>query len=315
MAVTLREVAGRAGVSPATVSRAFGHPEKVDPRTLEIVRNAAMELGYSPNLAARSLVTGKRGRVAVLVPDLTNPFFATVLRGAVGALGSLGVQALVGDFADDPHREVELVRSMSRDVDGFILCSPRMSDDDLSALAAESPLVLVNRTSESVPYIHYDNADGIGQSVRHLRALGHRRIGYAAGPESSRSARERLVAFRRFGDGVELGHFPSTFEGGESAADAALEAEVTALLAYNDVQAIGVIHRLTGYNAALPARMSIIGFDDIPIARMITPALTTIAAPQEAVGAAAARLLLDENPESVEMAVTLQVRDSTALYH
>lgn len=313
MAVTIRDVANRAGVSASTVSRTFSRPEKVDRRTRDAVEAAAAALGYSPNLAARSLATGTRGQVGILVPDLTNPFFAAVLRGAVAALLDAGTQALVGDFDDDPRRESEWIRTMRHHVDGFILCSPRMSDADLAILHEDSPLVLVNRTSETIPYIHYSNAAGIKQSVRHVRALGHHQIGYAAGPESSRSARERLAAFRECTDGVELGRFASTFEGGEAAADAALEAGVTALLAYNDVQAIGAVHRLIGYNAVLPAHMSILGFDDIPIARMITPALTTVALPQEAAGAEAARLMVEGDPTSVEMQVLLQVRASTSL--
>lgn len=313
MTATIRDVAIRAGVSPATVSRTFGRPEKVDARTREAVLAAAEALGYEPNLTARSLVTGTRGQVGVLVPDLGNPFFAAVMRGAVSALNELGTQALVGDFNDDPEREAELIRSMRHHVDGFILCSPRMGDDGLRALHAKNRLVLVNRASPEIPYIHFDNTSGIEQSVRHLRALGHRQIGYAAGPQSSRSADERLAAFQEFGSGIELGQFASTFEGGAQAVDAALGAGVTALLAYNDVVAIGAIHRLLGYDASLPSRMSIIGFDDIPIARMVTPALTTVAAPQEAAGAEAAHLFMSDGGPSIEMDVSLQVRGSTTL--
>ncbi|SNU02326.1 transcriptional regulator, LacI family [Ruaniaceae bacterium KH17] len=313
MGATIRDVAARAGVSTSTVSRTFGRPEKVDERTREAVLTAARELGYAPNLAARSLVTGRRGQVGVLVPDLTNPFFAAVMRGAAAALNDLGAQALVGDFADDPIREAELIQSMRHHVDGFILCSPRLDDGALATLHAAVPLVLVNRTSPTIPFIHINNTSGIDQSVRHLRALGHQRIGYAAGPEASRSARERLAAFEQADGGPILGHFASTFEGGAQVADAALAAGVTALLAYNDVVAIGAIHRLLGYDAALPARMSIVGFDDIPIARMITPALTTVAAPQEATGAAAARLFMAGDEASRTLDVTLQVRGSTTL--
>lgn len=328
MAVTIKDVARIVGVSPSTVSRAFSRPEKVDPGTRGQIIATATELGYHPNRAAQSLSAGKTGYVAAFVPDLTNPFFAATLKGIYTACVESDMRVTLTDFEDSALVERAAIADLTPQVDGFILCSSRLDDDEIRQLAKERPVLLVNRRLDGVAYLHIDNAQGVRQAFRHLQALGHTRIGYAGGPALSRSQGERLDAFKAMvaeidddstgGGGTEcvvLGEFASTFDGGAEAADEALHAEVTAVITYNDVMAIGMLHRLLSYGVTVPERLSVVGCDDVPISRMVTPSLTTVRLPQGDMGSLAAQLLGriigGESIDPVELHTNLVVRAST----
>ncbi|MFT0846305.1 LacI family DNA-binding transcriptional regulator [Actinomycetaceae bacterium L2_0104] len=328
MAVTIKDVARSVGVSPSTVSRAFSRPEKVDPGTRGLILATAGELGYHPNRAAQSLSAGKTGYVAAFIPDLTNPFFAATLKGIYTASAESDLRVTLTDFGDSAAVERTAIADLTPQVDGFVLCSSRLDDDEIRLLADRRPVLLVNRQLDGIPYVHIDNAQGVRQAFRHLQALGHTKIGYAGGPALSRSQRERREAFAAMAaesaassqggtgtQGVVLGEFASTFDGGSEAADEALHSEVTAVIAYNDVMAIGMIHRLLGYGVRVPDRLSVVGCDDIPISGMVTPSLTTVRLPQGEMGALAAQLLGDiisgKPIEPVEMHTSLVVRAST----
>lgn len=322
MSVTSKDVASRVGVSPSTVSRAFSRPELVDTVTRTKIMEAAKSLNYSPNRAASLLSGGRTGNLGVLVPDLNNPFFTAVLKGISAAANLAGMQLFVNDFNDQGETESEQARSLAKACDGLILCSSRMADEEILDINQRTPVVLVNRQLRGVSYIHFDNAGGIRQALLHLLALGHRRIGYCAGPALSRSAAERLRAYEAIvkseldGDSYVLGEFASTFSGGSEAADEALNAGVTAVLTYNDAVAIGMVHRLLSYELELPAALSIIGFDNIPVSEMISPALTTVQLPQLEVGSLAVEAMSDRlrggGPVEQEIASALVVRQSTA---
>ena len=301
MAATIREVADRAGVSPSTVSRAFTRPEMVDTATRDRVLDVAGRLGYQPSASARSLRTGRTGAIGVLVPDLANPFFPELVRGAQRRARELGHPVLLADSGEDPDAELGLVRTLAQNVDGLVLCSPRMSDAALAEAARLRPVVLVNRAAPgspaaTVPPVLIDNAGGIEQALRHLRALGHHRVGFVAATETSRSHAQRLDAFRTRTPahglaGIVLGPYPPTVEGGAAAGDDVLLADVTAVVVANDVMAAGLVARLSRLGLALPERLSIVGFDDIAISALLTPALTTVRIPLDRAGVVAVERL------------------------
>lgn len=297
MPATIRDLAEKAGVSASTVSRAFSRPEKVDAATRDRILALAESLGYEPSSAARSLKTGRTGALGIVVPDLSNPFFPDVVRGMQHRARAHGYPVLLADSAEDPAAEVALVRTLARNVDAMVLCSPRMSDDDLCEASELRPVVLVNRAAPPdatgiVSAVRIDNTSGIHQAVHHLRALGHRRIGFVSGTSTSRSNEERLVAFTASTasaglDGVLIGPYQPTVEGGAAAADDALVADVTAVVVYNDIMAAGLMGRLARLGVELPGRLSIVGFDDIAFSALLTPALTTVRIPLELAGSVA----------------------------
>ena len=299
MPVTIHDVARHVGVSAATVSRSFSAPDQVRARTRDAVRAAAAELGYRPNRAARSLVTGRTGTVGIVVPDLANPFFPSVVSGAQARARQGDHALLLADSGEDAAQEVELIATLSRQVDGLVLVSPRARTAALRELADGTPLVLLNRRYVGLPAVLMDSADGMRQAVEHLAGLGHRRVAYLSGPRSSWSNRQRLrgLAASAPALGIEvvhLGPLAPTFDAGVQAADQVLAAGVTAAIAFNDLMALGVLSRLTQRSVPVPVpdRLSVLGFDDIPMTAMCTPPLTSVALSTEAAGRAAVDLLL-----------------------
>ncbi|PXY22955.1 LacI family DNA-binding transcriptional regulator [Prauserella muralis] len=325
MAVTIRDVAKAAGVSASTVSRAFSNSELVDPRTRELVLRAAEQLGYLPNRAARGLITGRTGNLGLIVPDLANPFFPEVVKGIQARAREADYSVFLSDTDEDPSAELGLVKALAKQVDGIILCSPRMSADDMREAADCSTLVVVNRRGSNIPAITIDNVDGMRQAVAHLAALGHRRIGYVAGPRSSWSNRERQRGVRTAvaaedAELVEIGNVPPQFEGGVAAADLVIAADVTAVIAYNDLIALGLLTRLAARGVDVPGELSVVGIDDIPMSAMFSPALTTVSIPKAQCGRAAVELLLQQlatpgvrASSRREVPAQLLVRDTTAV--
>ena len=191
MAATIRDVASAAGVSQSTVSRALSMPELVNPATRARVLEAAGRLGYQPNRAARGLITGRTGNLGLIVPDLSNPFFSSVVKGVQAAARGADYSVFIADTDEEASAEVELLRALTKQVDGIVLCSPRSPDDELARVGVDSSVVLMNRRIEGRPSVTVDNADGMRQAVEHLSALGHERIAYVAGPRTSWSNGER----------------------------------------------------------------------------------------------------------------------------
>ncbi|NMO54011.1 LacI family transcriptional regulator [Actinoplanes sp. TBRC 11911] len=322
MAVTIKDVARAAGVSASTVTRALTAPELVHPATRDRVRQTAATLGYHPNRAARGLITGRTGNLGLLVPDLGNPFFPSVVKGVQARAHEGDYAVFLADTDEDTAAEIGLVRRLSKQVDGIVLCSPRMTDDELRTLAADTPLVLLNRRLARVPSVIPDFAEAMRQAVSHLAALGHRRIAYVAGPRVSWANRERVRALRAAAGAtgvevVEVGNVMPQFEGGVAAADQVLAAGVTAVIGYNDLVALGLLNRFTARGVRVPGEISVLGFDDIAPAAMVHPSLTTVALPKEQAGRAGVDLLLQllEQPDRPavrrELPVQLMVRGST----
>jgi DNA-binding LacI/PurR family transcriptional regulator len=315
--VTLRDVAHAAGVSPATASRALSHPGIVTPVRRARVERAAAELGYR-----RVDVIPPPRRVGLIVPDLHNPYFSGIAKGIQHRVRIAGLSLLIADSDEDPHLEVELIHEMAPQVDAIVLCSPRMPDHMLTGLDIEPPIVLVNREAAGVPSVVVDNASGIRQAVRHLHALGHRRIAYVGGKRGSWSERERsdgiAASSAELGiDAIHLGSFPTTFPGGVAAADLVAASDASAVVAHNDLMAVGILDRLRQRGTVVPDELSVVGFDDVPAATYVSPALTTIQVALDLLGRIAVDLLIspDSVPDAVHgtcrMPVSLVVRDST----
>ncbi|TWD83303.1 LacI family transcriptional regulator [Kribbella amoyensis] len=327
MAATIRDVARLAGVSTSTVSRALSVPELVNAATRAKVQSAAASLGYAPNRAARGLITGRTGNLGLVLPDLANPFFPSVVKGVQARARAADVAVFVADTDEDDLAEIGLVRALAKQVDGLILCSPRSTDDELREIAAETTVVLVNRLVDDLPAVVFDHRDGMRQAVAHLVALGHRRIAWVGGPANSWSSEQRGagLAAAAAAQGVELvevGHFPPYYDGGMAAADQVVATGATAVITYNDLVAIGLLGRLHFRGFFVPDDLSVVGIDDIEMAAMARPTLTTVRLPKQQAGRIAVELLLSlldipasterERPAHRALTGELMVRDSTA---
>jgi LacI family transcriptional regulator/LacI family repressor for deo operon, udp, cdd, tsx, nupC, and nupG len=325
--MTIRDVAARAGVSAATVSRVFSRPEAVTLETRRRVLTAADELRYAPHPVARSLARGRTGNLGLVVPDIAVAFCAVVTRAVSHRARRDGYALFVADSDDRPGRpggeDVRSAHAMAKQVDGLLLLSPTMTDDDLRILADTVPLVVVNRDLPGLPAVLMPSASGAVAAVEHLHALGHRRLAYLAGPDNY-SNRARETAFRQACDrlglpGVLMRGAEPTFDAGVRAADLVLADGATGVLAYNDDVAAGVIGRLTDRGVPVPGRCSVVGFDDTALASMISPRLTTVRLPMAEAGEVAVGLLLDllrglpPRPGPVRLPVELIVRQSTGM--
>lgn len=304
--VNLRDVARLAGVSPATASRALAQPHLVSPARRAEVERAAAALGYRhPSSGAPR---GQWRSLGLVVPDMENPFFASIAKSVQRRARSAGLSVLVADTEEDAALETEPIARMRSLVDGIILCSPRMPEAALAELAGEPEVLLVNRRSEHLRSVVIDNRDGVRQALAHLHALGHRKVAYAGGPPVSWSDAERRGGLEPDYHGIPdlatsvLGHFAPTFAGGVAAADLLLASGASAALAYNDLMAFGLLERLRARGVHVPGEVSVVGFDDVPAASFVSPSLTTVAAPLERLGRAAVDLLLDPEAlvESIE---------------
>jgi DNA-binding LacI/PurR family transcriptional regulator len=313
VAVTIRDVARQAQVSVSTVSRALSAPGLVKETTRQRVLDVVAGLGYQPNRAARSLITGRTGNLGIVVPDLENPFYPAVLRGVQARASEAGTSVFFCDSRENPDTEAELVRTMAAQVDGVVLCSPQLPDGVITELAGLTPLVLINRTVPGVSSVLMNSASGMDQVITHLESLGHENYVYLGGPAVSWSHHRRLQGLRD--RAPMLGPFEPNFGGGQAAAEQALKTGATAFIAYNDLMALGVLSYLASHDIKVPHQISVTGFDDIIYAAMCSPALTTVAMPTEEAGKVAVDLLaarLDGAPvERRELPTKLVIRAST----
>lgn len=313
---TLDDVAVAAGVSPATVSRALRRPDLVNERTRARVLEAVTALGYRAHVGARSLAGGRTDAVAVVVPDVANPFFAALVQAIQASAAELGAVTLLGDARHDPDLEVDLVRRLADRADAVVACAAVAPTSALRDAAGPRPLVLVNRRSRSVRSVAVDQAAVLRLAVAHLVALGHRRLAWAPGPSGLWSTRARrrasgAVATELACEVVEVGPATATDRDGPAAVHAAVARGATALVAFNDVQALAAMSAAARSGIAVPEDLSVIGADDIATASLVTPALTTVAAPLGQLGRAAVELAADPSgPGELTLAPALVVRAS-----
>ncbi len=331
-AVTLKDVARRAGVHPATASRAL-NPETrllVSEDTASRVLVAAAELGYRPNAVARSLRTRRSHSVGVLIPDLNNPLFPPMIRGLADRLDADGYVALIGNTDSDDAREHRVFEQMrARHVDGYVLATAHLRNPLLDdAVRAGVPVVLMNRIAEdySFPSVTVDNERGVKMAIAHLTALGHRAIACIAGPQDVSTGLARYRGFQAAMAGARLevppgrvafAHAFTIEEGYRCAKEILAAGGCTAVAAGNDMLAVGCYLALDEAGLSCPADMSVVGFNDMPFISMLRPPLTTVAFSHYQVGTEAAQLLLERlnGTDAVKvlyLAPELIVRGSTA---
>ena len=319
---TIHDVARAAGVSPSTVSRAMTGGV-VSPATRQVVLAAADRLGYRPNRQAQGLVTGRTGTLGLVVPDLGNPFFADVAKGVSVRARALDIQVFIADTDEDALAELEAIRSLAGGVDGLLVCSPRTPDDELRAVLGAQPTVTIHRLVPGLPSVTADIVGGTHQAIAHLRALGHRHIAYVHGPQASWADAQRTVGLSGGAPQVQItpfGPVAPTFEGGIAVADVVLASGATAVVAYNDLVAMGLLNRLAARGVRVPDECSVVGYDDVAVAAMVSPPLTTVQVPRGKAGTASVDLMLrtltadaDAPPERIVMATSLVVRGSTGV--
>jgi LacI family repressor for deo operon, udp, cdd, tsx, nupC, and nupG len=295
--VTIYDVARTAGVAPSTVSRAFSRPGRVNAATAERIRQVAADLGYRVNPLARALSTARTHMLALVVSDVANPFYSEIIRGAQGQAAEAGCTLVLADAQESDRVERAALERVLPSVDGVVLGGSRMSDSAIRVIARQKPVVVLNRVVVDVPCVVPDNATGVRQAVEHLLRLGHDAITYAAGPEASwadgmrwrslqDTAAELQVKVRR------IGPVSPDVPGGMRAAAEVVGSTATAVIAYNDQVAIGLIRGLAARGVQVPRDVSVVGFDNIGPSELITPGLTTVAAPLRLEGATATRNLL-----------------------
>jgi len=291
----LNDIATSLGISPSTVSRALRRPELVNAETRADIIRAAKLAGYNPP-EARPAVSAVR-TIGLIVPDLENPFFTLLTKSAMAEARRHQCSLVVADTNEEPLDESEVIAMIRDRVDGLIIASSRLPDASILAVSEGAHVVVVNREIDGVASVLVDNRSGMHQAIEHLVALGHRSIAYVEGPRHSWSnARRResfLAAAEESGiEGVLLGPYEPRFEGGVQAADVAVARGVTAIIAYNDVVAFGIVSRLQARRIAVPDAISVLGFDDVPAAAIWSPSLTTVASSTASIGKTAVRDVL-----------------------
>ncbi len=322
MAVTIHQVAEAAGVSPGTVSRALTRPEKVAESTRTRVLAAVRSLGYVPNRAASALRAGRTRTLGLVVPDIANPYFAALTKGVAERARAHDLTVFVVDVDEDVLLEGEGIRAVTAQADGIVLCSPRTAADEVR-LPASIPVVVVNNRIEGATCLASDGEGGMVLAVEHLHALGHRRIAYAGGPErswSDRCRRDALASARSRWpalDLVEIGGFSPDIDGGMAATGLVLAAGASAVVAFNDAMAAGLMRRARELGVDVPGALSVIGFDDTPLAQVVEPALTSVRTRPRELGRAAADALVallaaGDGPSPVPVPAELAVRASSA---
>ena len=293
--VTIYDVAAAAGVAPSTVSRTFTRPGRVSAATAAHVREVAARVGYPSKDRAEAPASARM--LAALVSDIGNPFYAGIFRGAQLTAADAGYEVMLLDTRESGRRERSVLERVLPLVDGVVVASSRMPDASLRVVGRKVPLILVNRELRGLPSIASDNAGGVREAMEHLRDQGHGQVVYVHGPETAWSDGIRAAAVRDAAaalgmEATTIGPFLPTFEGGWAAAMQLGRRGPSSVIAYNDLMAIGLLQGLRSLGRAAPRDVSIVGFDDIPAGRLLTPALTTVAPPARALGAGAVADLL-----------------------
>ena len=303
--VTISDVAREAGVSLMTVSRVVNGKEEISPATRQRVLNVIEQMGYRPSGIARGLATQRTGTLGLVVPDMANPFFSDVARGAEDRARAAGYNIFVCNTDESPQREISALDSLEeKRVDGVVLCSSRLHDDGLRAALDHHPAaVLVNRRLEvyHVDAVLLADREGAQAATQHLIRSGHRAVGFLAGPLTSYSSQQRSKGYRAALATAGITVNPDwvrpcsyEVEDGREAARVLLSdhPELTALFCYNDLVAIGALQACADLGRRVPDDLAIVGFDDIPMADLVIPPLTTCHVPRYDLGDQAMRLLL-----------------------
>ena len=321
---TIKDVAEKAGVSAATVSYVLNESRRMRPETEQRVLWAARELGYQPNTSARSLALGHSSIVGLIVPDMLNPFFPDVMKSFQSEAALYGMETVAIDGNNDSHRtryHVERLLSLQAPAIAFLTSQV---DAPLKETLAKRGVAAVyfgfDSAGEKISNISVEQRQGIRQAIEHLKSLGHRKVGFVGGPADGMFAQRRKAIFLECAAaaGMETRTFDSDFtvQGGYFGCSRVLGSfDATAILAANDLMAIGALHYAYDRQIPVPGALSIIGFDDIIFAQYTQPALTTIAIPRAEIGRLAFQslwsLMHGAPGASHEVATDLVVRQTT----
>lgn len=322
-APTIRDVAAAAQVSTATVSKYINGTQRFSPKVEAALDAAIANLGYKSNPLAKSMITGRTNTIGLSVLDITNPHFSSILKGANRVAHDQDYSVLLVDTEETPSRERRTLEELSRRVDGMIVFS-RLREHEMAWMAEiDKPLVFFGTLAElPLPTVASDDHGGAFMLAQHLRMLGHKRIAYL-GFSRSRRDEERLGGIRECLDaaGMELavfdGESPSLSEGERLCSSVVLGAKrPDAVICYNDLMALGFMKEAANLGLSIPRDLSVVGFDNIPYGKYVTPALTTVDLQSERMGATAmAKLLAVIRGEPVEkltkIAPQLVLRAST----
>lgn len=327
--VTIIDVAAAADVSFGTVSRVINNDVHVKPETRQRVLDAMQHLGFIANRQARSLAGGKSNSIGVLVPDLGTGYIGEIIRGIDAELSLTDLDLILYTTHRTASKEANYVANLAKGmVDGLLLVLPRSPADYIGTLTQRNfPFVLIDHqgTGRECPAVGATNWQGAYNATEYLIELGHQRIGFITGSMDLGCAVDRLEGYRaalrthHISDAPELIYEGTFFQpDGYAGASALLDLPVppTAIFASNDVMAMGVMDAIRTRGLRVPGDVSIVGFDDIPQAALIRPALTTVNQPLEKMGRVATQMLLDllKHPENkferIELPTELIVRDS-----
>ena len=307
VAATMKDVARKANVSTATVSRALMNPEKVSQSTRSKVEQAALDVGYLPQSMGRNMKRNESRTLLVIVPDICDPFFSEIIRGIEVTAAEHGYLVLIGDCAHQNQQEktfIDLI--ITKQIDGMLLLGSRLPfDASIEEQRNLPPMVMANEFAPELelPTVHIDNLTAAFNAVNYLHELGHQRIGCIAGPEEMPLCHYRLQgyvqALRRSGLTIDphyiaRGNF--TYEAGANALEQllALPQPPTAVFCHSDIMALGALSLAKRRGLKVPDDLSIIGFDNISLAEFCDPPLTTVAQPRFAIGREAMLLLLNQ---------------------
>ncbi len=297
--VTIKDIATAAAVDPSTVTRALQGSQRVKPETRERIAALAVQMGYVPNMAARTLVTRRSHLLGIVIPDMTNPFFADLARGVEDESAKHQLQVLIRNTEGDEAAERDAITFfLELKVDGLLVPMARCTPEYYASLGTQVPLVHVNRT-DTEHYVSCDTRGGSAALMQHLFELGHRRIGFVAGPTGPIRT-PKIEAYRQALNSVGIAYSPDliySFDGRLEDTERltqqilATSPRPTAVFAWNDVCAMGVIRALRDRGVAVPTDLSVAGHDDIALASCYEPPLTTVHWPMYELGQQSVRYL------------------------
>jgi len=328
---TIRDIANLVGVHHSTVSRALDADQKskISPKVVRQVENAAQKLGYTPNIAASALRRNRSYAVGVLVPDITNPVFPPILRGIQDVAEAQGYTVIISNTDDTALKEQNAFRMMQgRAIEGMIMATARLDDPIVDECRRNRiPLVLVNRTvgETGVNAVVVDEDFGVRTALDHLFELGHKKIAHIAGPLDTSTGAARKRSFEAY---LKLHDFDAslvettkkfTVDEGYDACNRLLKRgdAFTAVVAGNDLLALGCIDALQAVGKSVPGDVSVVGGNDIPMLSRMSPALTTVKIPKYEMGSQATTILFDSiegkdrDPLVIRLQPSLIVREST----
>lgn len=330
MAVSIYDIAKRAGVSPSTVSRALEDHPRIGATTRKRIQELAREMDYVPSTVAKSLAENKTWTIGMVLPTISDPFMGRVVEGVEQGAIEVGFNVFVSTSQNDRQREIAAIKVFQRRrVDGIIIIASHLFDQYPRFFdRSKVPIIVINeqRPGETMHFVTVDDIQGARVAVEHLLSLGHRRVGYVGVGNRPKSNQYRLKGYQAALEAAGIDFDPALIftshavadhaKCGEASLEPLLAAGATAVFCYNDMTAIGLLNACYTRGISVPGDLSIIGFDDIDMAAYTIPPLTTIRQPRFDLGKRAMSMLLallkGENPENQSVPGELVVRQTTA---